>query len=120
MAFSDPISITIDGTAYTLPRTSTQGNKGRYSTSDGLIAVTADHQYGSRYRHVIRIDHSKITSDPFIPAQNAKTGMNAYLITDYAPQGYTNTEVQKVTQGFLTWLTSSSYANYVKLLGGES
>lgn len=98
MAFTDPVSLTIDGTAYSLPRTSTSGNRGRYSTADGLIAVTADHQYGSRYRHVLRVDHSKVTPDPFIPAQNSKVGMNHYLIFDYPPGGYTNTEVLKFTR----------------------
>lgn len=120
MAFTDPVSLTIDGTAYSLPRTSTSGNRGRYSTADGLIAVTADHQYGSRYRHVLRIDHSKVTPDPFIPAQNSKVGMNHYLIFDYPPGGYTNTEVLKVYQGFKTWFTASSDAIITKLLGGES
>lgn len=120
MAFTDPLSITIDGTAYSLPRTSTTGNRGRYSTGDGLIAVTADHSYGQRNRHVLRIDHSKVTADPFIPAQNSKVGMNHYLIFDYPVAGYTNTEILKIYQGLKTWYSASTDAVITKLLGGES
>lgn len=120
MAFTDPLSITIDGTTTSLPRTSTQGNRGRYSSAAGDIAVTADHQYGSRVRHVLRIDFSKITPDPFVPTQNAKVGMNHYLIFDYPQAGYTNAEILKIYQGFKGLYGASSDALITKLLGGES
>lgn len=120
MAFSDPLSVTIDGTAYSLPRVNTSGNRGRYQTGDGLIAITADHQYGTRNRHVLRIDHSKITADPFIPTQNSKVGMNHYLIFDVPVAGYSPTDVLKIYQGFKGLYTASTDALITKLLGGES
>ena len=120
MAFTDPIPLTIDGTAYSLPKVSTSGFKSQYRTGDGLIAVTADHQYGQRNRHVLRIDHAKITADPFIPTQNSKVGMNHYLIFDYPVAGYSNSDVLKIYQGLKSWYSASTDAIITKLLGGES
>jgi len=73
-----------------------------------------------RARHVLRIDHSKITSDPFKPSENVKVGMSFYLVFDMPPAGYTNTEALAVYTGFKTLFTASSDAIIAKVLGGES
>ena len=99
MAFTDPQSITISGTTTSLPRTSVGQNSGTYQSSDGLIVLTASHAYGRRTRRVIRVDHSKITSDPYIPAQNAKVGMSNYLVFDLPPVGYTMRRRQRSIRG---------------------
>lgn len=120
MAFTDPLSITINAVALTLPKVSTQGDDTSYQTSDGLVVVKASHDYGKRNRHLLRIDHSKLTSDPFKPADNVKVGMSFYSVFDMPTAGYTATEALQVYQGFKTWFTASSDAVITKLLGGES
>jgi hypothetical protein len=120
MAFTDPISLTINAVALTLPKVSTEGNDTVYQTSDGLVVVSASHTYAKRNRHLLRIDHSKLTADPFIPTENVKVGMSNYLVFDVPTAGYTATEALQVYQGFKSWFTASSDAIITKLLGGES
>jgi hypothetical protein len=120
MAFTDPQSITISGTAISLPRVSSGQGQSQYLSSDGLVNLTASHAYGRRTRRVVRLDHSKITADPFIPAQNTKVSMSHYWVFDLPPAGYSNTEALAVYQGFKALCTGTSDALITKLLGGES
>lgn len=120
MSLSDPLSITISGSAISLPRTSVGSDKSQYTSSDGLVLLAASHAYGKRTRRVIRVDHSKITADPFIPAQNTKVSMSNYLVFDLPPAGYTGADALAVYAGFKALFTASSDAVIVKLLGGES
>jgi len=120
MAFSDPQSITISGSAISLPRVSSGDNKSKYSSTDGLVDLTASSSYGNRTRRVLRVDHSKITADPFIPAQNREVSMSCYMVFDVPTVGYSNTEVKAVYTGFNSLYTASTSALIDKLLGGES
>lgn len=120
MAFTDPQSITISGTPISLPRVSTGQGVSSYTSSDGLVTLTASHAYGRRTRRVLRVDHGKITSDPFIPAQNTKVSMSNYLVFDLPPAGYSNTDAMAVYAGFKALFTGTSDALITKLLGGES
>lgn len=122
MSFTDPLSVTISAVTTPLPRTEVDGDKSIYTSADGLLVVSADHSLtgGSRKRHVLRIDASKITSDPFKPAENVKVSTSCYVVFDTPPAGYTNTEVLAVYTGFKTMFTASSDAMITKLLGGES
>lgn len=120
MAFTDPQSVTISGTAISLPRVSTGVNNSEYQSADGLVKLSASHTYGRRTRRVLRIDHSKITSDPFIPAQNAKVSMSNYIVFDVPVAGYSVSEATAVYAGFKAAFTATSDALITKLLGGES
>jgi hypothetical protein len=120
MAFTDPQSITISGTPISLPRISTGTNESKYSSSDGLVDLSASHAYGRRTRRVLRVDHSKITADPFIPDQNREVSMSHYMVFDVPAVGYTNADVKAVYAGFKALYTASSDALIDKLLGGES
>lgn len=121
MAFSDPQSIKISGVTTSLPRTATGKGESDYTSSDALITLKASSAYGAqRTRRVIRVDHSKITPDPFIPAQNVKIGMSNYLVFDIPVAGYTNAEAKAVYDGFIESLQASSSLLITKLLGGES
>ena len=120
MAFTDPQSITISAVTTPLPRVSTGNGNSDYASSDGLIHLSASSAYGRRTRRVLRIDHSKLTADPFIPTQNTKVSMSNYIVFDVPPAGYTNAEQLAVYNGFKTLFTASTDALIVKLLGGES
>jgi len=73
-----------------------------------------------RARRLLRIDHSKLTSDPFKPSENVKVSMANYIVFDLPPAGYTNAEALAVYQGFKALYTTGSDAIISKLLGGES
>lgn len=120
MAFSDPQSVTISSTAISLPRTSSGVNEGEYTSADGLVRLTASHAYGRRTRRVLRLDHSKVTSDPFIPANNTKVSMSTYMVFDLPVAGYSNADALAVYAGFKGLYTASSDALVSKILGGES
>jgi hypothetical protein len=122
MAFTDPQSVTISATTTPLPRTYAQGNESKYTSADGLIALSANHTLAKqgRERHVLRIDHSKLTSNPFDSTENVKVNMAAYVVFDLPPAGYTDAEALAVWTGFKTLMTASSDALITKLLGGES
>jgi len=120
MSFTDPQSITIAGTAISLPRTSVGDNESTYSSSDGLTQLSASHTYGKRTRRVLRIDTAKIAPDVFEPSENVKLSMSLYMVFDLPPVGYTNTDVMAVYNGFKTVYTATSDAMITKLVGGES
>lgn len=120
MAFADPSSVKISGVTTSLPRVSTGKNESTYESSDGLIKLSASSQYGKRKRRVIRIDTSKITTDPFVPAQNTEVSMSNYLVFDIPPAGYTNADAKAVYDGFIEALQANSSKLITQLLGGES
>jgi hypothetical protein len=120
MSLTDPQSVTIAAVTTPLPRVSLGKNTSEYLSADGLIRLTASHAYGRRTRRVLRIDHSKLTADPFIPAQNTKVSMSNYIVFDVPVVGYTNTEALAIYTGFKTAFTATSDALITKLLGGES
>lgn len=120
MAFSDPQSVTISAVTTSLPRTSQSGDETVYQSSDGLIKLLASHEGGKRNRHLIRLDHSKLTPDPFVPAENVKVSMSVYTVFDVPIVGYTNADQLAVFLGFKNQLAASSDALITKLIAGES
>jgi hypothetical protein len=122
MALTDPQSITISGTTSPLPRTFAEGSESAYTSSDGLIKLSVNHSQvkQGRLRHLLRIDHSKITADPFKPTDNVKVNMACYIVFDVPPAGYNNTDVMAVYTGFKTLFTATSDALVTKVIGGES
>jgi len=91
-----------------------------YQSGDGLIQVQASHDNGKRNRHLLRINHSKLSPDPFRPTENVKVSMSNYIVFDVPLAGYTATEALAVYTGFKTLYTATSDALITKLLGGES
>lgn len=120
MAFTDPLSITIGGTTTSLPRVFTQGNKSMYESNDGLILVSPSHTYGTRNRHVIRLEQSKITPNPFIPTQNTEVGLTASVLLDVPKAGFSVAEIVAAWKGLSDMLAASSYGMVTRLAGGES
>jgi hypothetical protein len=120
MSFTDPLSVTISGSTVALPRISVGDDRSEYQSGDGLIRLTASHDYGKRTRRMLRIDTSKLTADPFKPAENVRVSMSNYSVFDTPPAGYTAAEAKAVYDGFKALFTGTSDAMITKLLGGES
>lgn len=120
MAFTDPQSITISGVTIPLPRVNTGNNGSEYLSADGAVKLSANSSYGKRTRRVLRIDHSKTTTDPFIPAQNTKVSMSNYIVFDVPVVGYSTADITAIYTGFKTLFSATSDAAITKLLGGES
>lgn len=120
MAFSDPQSVTIGGTATSMPRTSNGINSGEFATADGTTHLKVSHSYGKRTRRTIRIDSSKIAADPFNAGLNNQVSMSVYLVVDVPKQGYTLTEQTNLVAALTAYLAASTNAKTVQLLGGEN
>jgi hypothetical protein len=122
MAFADPQTVTISAVTTPLPKTFSSGSESAYVSSDGLIKLSANHSLvkQGRARRLLRIDHSKLTSDPFKPAENVKVSMACYVVFDLPPAGYSNAEALAVYTGFKTQFSAASDTLITKLLGGES
>lgn len=117
--FNDPQSITLNGTASSLPRTSSGVTSGQFNTPDGTAILKISHAVGKRARRTVRLEHAKIAADPLTSA-NTKYSMTAYVVVDVPPVGYTVAEAQAVVAGLTKWLTDTSGSNVAKLLGGEN
>lgn len=120
MAFSDPQSITIDGTAHSLPRVGSGINQGSFQTNDGLVKESIAHTYGRRTRRQLRVDLSKIAPDPLVSSTNIRYSMSTYIVVDTPPTGFTVAEAKQVVDGLVAYLSASSGAAITQLLGGES
>jgi hypothetical protein len=122
MALTDPQSITINAVPQSLPRTFQEGKEASYTSSDGLWELSLNHTLvkQGRTRHLLRFDHSKVSSDPFKPSENVRVTTAIYLVIDVPPSGYTNTELMQIYTGFKALFSASSDAVITKLLGGES
>jgi hypothetical protein len=120
MAFTDPQTVTISAVAIPLPRVSVEDDESTYQSNDGLVSLQASHEQGKRMRHLLRINHSKLTSDPFRPTENVKVSMSNYIVFDLPPAGYTATEAKAVFDGFRAMFAATTDQQIVKLLGGES
>lgn len=118
--FTDPQSVTINTVANSLPKISSGSNQSIYQKDDGTVKLTVSHQYGSRTRRLIRLDHSKIASDPLMAGVNVRATFSTYLVLDVPNTGYTVTEQKQIVDAFTAYLTASSGAIVTKALGGEN
>lgn len=120
MAFADPQKVKIAGVETSLPRVSTGKYESIYASSDGNIELVASTSNGKRTRATIRINHKKITADPFIPTTNVSVGSSIYVVFDSPVVGYSDKELKEIWDGFIEALQASSSLLITKLLGGES
>lgn len=121
MALVDPLSITIGADTISLPRTNSgKDNSSDYTSNDGLVRLSIGHAYNRRTRRVVRVDHTKVAADPFIPSQNAKVSMSCYIVFDAPPAGYTVADQKDIYLGLKGLAGASSDALITKVLGGES
>lgn len=120
MAFADPQSVTISGSAKSMPRTSSGADSGKFSTSDRLTELRVSHSYGKRTRHLIRLDDNKIATDPLLAGQSVPVNMSCYLVVDVPLVGYDAAAQKAVVDAFTAYLTASTGAKVTQLLGGEN
>jgi len=120
VSFTDPQSLTIAGTAISLPRVESSRNAGGFQSSDGLVKLSVASTYGRRNRRTARIDHSKVGADPFQSTINQKYSMSTYLVVDTPVYGYTVSDQKAVVDALVAYLTASTGARITQLLGGEN
>lgn len=125
MALTDPISITLNSVAVSLPKTSVGENKSAYTKDDGLVKISVSHQEvgknsGAKTRRVIRLDTTDVAADPLLAGINREVPFEAYLVIVDPKIGLTLAAKKDKVTSLLTYLTASSGAVLTKILGGES
>lgn len=120
VSFLDPQSVTISGTAVSLPRVSSGKDAGGFASADGLVQLTVANSYGKRTRRTMRLSQSKISADPLIPSQNVRSSMSTYIVVDTPVNGFTNAEIKALVDAFTAYLTASTGARVTQLVGGEN
>jgi len=114
-------TVTISGTAVSLPKTGQSSSSGIFRSPDGLVKETVSHQEtGKRNRRLARIDHRKVAADPLMAGVNTEYSMACYVVFDVPLYGYTVAEQKAVVDGFIAQLNATSGALITKILGGES
>jgi hypothetical protein len=120
VAFADPQSVTINAVANSLPRVASGVNTGSFQKDDTTVALSVSHQYGTRTRRQLRLDHKKIAPDVLLSGVNTQVSMSAYLVVDVPKVGYTIAEQKQIIDALTAYLTASSGARVTQLLGGEN
>lgn len=115
--FADPQSVTVGGSAKSLPATARNQNSSVYTTDVGDYKLTVSHTYGRRNRFQIRVDTEKTAPDPLAVANNLVYSQSVYIVIDKPVNGYTNVEAKDLALALTAWATS---ANLLKVLGGET
>jgi len=113
---ADPQSVTINGGAVSLPKTSSGPTVNTFTSADGITSMTTKQNVtAARFRREVRLSQSKVAADP-ISGLNRQLGASVYLVIDEPKSGFSDTELGYLIDALKAWATS---ANYLKVLGGE-
>jgi len=122
MAFSDPQSLTVDGTAVSLSRVYNPSTLGTFTSSetDFKLEVGPQNVRNARTRRSVALTNVKITADPLVSATNVRVSDTVRLVIDRPVSGYSDVEVEKQVLGLVAWLTANTNLNLKKLVAGEN
>jgi hypothetical protein len=123
MALSDPQKFKEESeTEVEAPRVSTGDFKSIYQTSDGnhLLTVSTTKSNSNRKRHLVRIDATKLATNPYDEETKETVSTSVYLVVDRPVNGFTVEECMKLVKGLVGLLSASTYSLTTKVLGGES
>jgi hypothetical protein len=118
--FADPQSVSISGTATSLPRISAGEMNGMFRSGDGATVMSIAHTANRRERSVVRLDQNLIGADPLDTTKQRNYKLGAYLVLD-APLngvGFTTTQKAALITALVDWLKATG--NTAKFVGSES
>lgn len=115
--FSDPQSITVSGTAHSLPKVETGTRNGKYRKADGTFQLSISHKPDAkRVRSMYRVDQTAIVTDP-ITSLNDSDFVGLYIVIDRPIFGFTEAQIEALRAGFVANLTTATFS---KLFAQES
>jgi len=116
--FSEPISITVNGVAQSMPRTSNVGTKSTYEKADGAFNLIIEQSTtkADRRRSFCRFEQKAVVTNP-LDSTNDYDTMSLSLTIDRPSFGFTAAQQDQLLTGFRAWLVT---ATSDKLFGGES
>jgi hypothetical protein len=116
--FADPQSVTVSGSAKSLPRVDVGNRTAVYENTTAGYTLKLSHQVGRRNRHTVRLDSTKTAADPLLDGVSKQYSMSAMLIIDNPPVGFSSTEVEAVAKALVDYAAVAG--NLTKVVGGES
>lgn len=117
MALADPQSVTISGTATSLPRTGLALDGGSFQDATGQVKMTVQHSSNRRTRHTIKLAKSAIVSDPLVPSVNQNVSYSAHIVLDIPKNGVSLADAVALGNALVLACTSTTLT---KVVGGES
>lgn len=118
MSFTEPLTVTVNAVAKSLPRVSVGNRSAIYEKiADGLRLSIAS-QTGKRVRRNVRLDFTKTAADPLLDGVSKQYSMSSYLVIDHPQVGFTQLELEQYAQALVDWLDVAG--NLTKVLNGES
>lgn len=119
--YADPQTVTVGGTAISLPRvpSSNSARLGEFSSNDGntVLSVRQD-KTNNRFRREFRLTSKKIAADP-ISAVNKEASASVIIAIDEPRYGFTDVELVNLFTGLSAQLSANTNAKLNQLLGGE-
>lgn len=120
--FADPLVTNVCFLSRTMPRVSIAGQSAVYKSPDGVGTVKVSHTTSkNRTRSLVRFEGPIVGTNP-LTAANTTGNAVAYLVIDYPSQSVftdTNGGVKEVAKNLMSFLTASSDAALIKVLGTE-
>jgi hypothetical protein len=118
---SDPISITVNAVAQSMPRVSSNGLASTYKKSDGTFRFEVTHapftrDKKNRVRSLVKFFKRAIVADP-LTSVNDWEELGISMQIDRPEVGFSSTEVDQVWAGLKTFLDTTMIG---KLYGQES
>lgn len=115
--FSEPQSVSISGSAKSLPRVSFGDRKGVFEDVAGN-RLTVSHTTGRRNRHIVRLDNTKTAVDPLLDGVSKEYSMSVQLLIDVPPVGFTAADQAAIAKAILDWAGTAGVL--LKVTSGES
>lgn len=122
MALADPQSVNHNGSTVTLPRKpSTTLREGVFSNSDDTLTLRVSHSPARKgaTRSIIELKARKISSDP-LTSLNREVGMRAYLVIEAADAEFNQAEQLEAVKALNAYVAGNTFAQTVKIIGGEA
>jgi len=119
MAFADPQSLTIGGSAVSLARIVTNPTSSKYITSDGMHELEISQSGGNTLGSLVRLTVYKNVTLPGGAVKRVPANVGITFKRD-SVGSFTNSELVAELTTVVTWLSASSYANGLKLAAREA
>lgn len=117
MAFADPQSITINGTAVSLPRTKF-GPTGEFTSADQQYSLRImPTSTKSRARRELRIVHNQVVVDPLASDRSIPISSSVYVVVDTPLVGESTTNVALLLTSLKDYLAAAG--NITRVVNGE-
>lgn len=115
---SDPIALTLGGSAVNLPRTGLDATSSTYKSNDGSLSMrTAQSESKGKRRTTISLLQSKVATDPLTAVKSRSEALVSTTVTSV--DGWSLSEIAALYKAQADILLASSSAMLTRVIAGE-